>query len=272
MSPALSIITPSLNQAVFLHESIRSVLDQRYAPCEHIIIDGGSTDGTLRILEQYPHLRWISEPDRGQGHAVNKGFTMASGDIIGWLNADDRYCSGAFEKVANAFMDADVMVVCGDGFRIDENGEITGTLTSGAAAPDHLIRYWRWKYEFVHPSFFFRKSVFDAAGMIDETLTYAMDVDFIIRLGLRYSFTYLHEPLACLRFHPGSKTGRDTRSFIPPHIREMQKVSYRYWGRPWEFRYYRYGASFLGAVCLSVWKNLTLARGSKLRGFLFTGR
>src|SRR5205823_10324133 len=91
MSALVSIVTPSLDQAAYLREAIESVRAQTYVPVEHVVVDGGSTDSTLEILREYDGLRWVSEPDRGQSHALNKGFAMARGDVLGWLNADDAY-------------------------------------------------------------------------------------------------------------------------------------------------------------------------------------
>src|SRR5918992_2241290 len=90
-APLVSVVTPSLNQGRYLREAIESVRAQTYSPIEHVVVDGGSTDETLDILSEYDHLRWVSEPDRGQSHALNKGFAMATGEIFGWLNADDAY-------------------------------------------------------------------------------------------------------------------------------------------------------------------------------------
>ena len=92
--PLVSVVTPSFNQAAFIEETIQSVLKQDYPHIEHIVVDGGSTDGTVDILQRYPHLRWISEPDCGQSDALNKGFAMARGEILGWLNSDDTYNAG----------------------------------------------------------------------------------------------------------------------------------------------------------------------------------
>ncbi len=101
--PLVSIITPSLNSMPFLEENIKSVLNQNYTNLEHVIIDGGSTDGSLDILESYSHLIWISEIDRGQSHAINKGFRKAHGEIIGWLNSDDTYNPNAIENAVCVF-------------------------------------------------------------------------------------------------------------------------------------------------------------------------
>src|SRR5947208_15314600 len=101
--PKISVVTPTFNGIATLRETIESVLAQDYKNWEHIVIDGGSTDGTLDLLRHYPHLQWVSEPDKGHYHAMNKGIDRAAGDVIAMLNSDDRYRNGALTKVAAAF-------------------------------------------------------------------------------------------------------------------------------------------------------------------------
>lgn len=263
--PKISIVTPSFNQGQFIEANIRSVLDQGYPDVEHLVIDGGSTDDTLEVLKRFPHLKWISEPDRGQTHALNKGFRMATGEIIGWLNSDDTYCPNIFHLVAEQFARPDVAVVCGDGFEIDAQGVRTKPWTSRSASPEILIRYWKWKYEFLQPSFFFRRTVFEHVGYLDEDLYYVMDYEFFIRLGLRHTFQYVPVPLANLRFYPETKSGRNVNKVLPGYIVEMHKVSRRFWGKPTELRYYSYLGSFLGALMVSFLKNILFVPGSKSR-------
>ncbi|MDI6765253.1 MAG: glycosyltransferase family 2 protein [Bacteroidota bacterium] len=263
--PKISIVTPSFNQAQFIEANIQSVVSQKYSDVEHIIIDGGSTDGTLDVLKKYNHLHWISEPDRGQSHGLNKGFKMAAGEIIGWLNSDDTFCPNVFQLVASKFEDRDVMVVYGDGFEVDENDKIIRPLYSLGASPEVLIRYWKWKYEFVQPAFFFRRNVFDEIGYLDERLYYAMDCDFFIRLGKRYKLCHVEKPIANFRLYPESKTGKHFLKFLPDYIWEMHKVSYRYWGKPSSLKYYSYLFSFLTAIGYSFLKNLFFSPTSKSR-------
>lgn len=260
-----SVITPSFNQTRFIEQNIRSVLDQNRADVEHIIIDGGSTDGTLDVLKKYSHLKWISEPDRGQSHALNKGFKMAGGEIIGWLNSDDYYCPRILSAIAEKFYDKNTMAVCGDGYEVNERGEMMRPLSSRRMQPNDLIRYWKWRYEFVQPALFFRKSALEAIGYLDENLNYAMDYDFLIRLGRHCQIHYIPQPFANLRMYPESKTGQNVAKVIPSYIREMHKVSRRYWGSPLQLNYYSYAASFTAAIMFSILKNIFFSSASKSR-------
>ncbi|MBI5020661.1 MAG: glycosyltransferase [Ignavibacteriales bacterium] len=266
--PKISIITPSFNQARFIDANIQSVLNQQYPNVEHIIIDGGSTDGTVDVLKKYPHLRWISKKDRGQSDALNKGFKLAAGDIIGWLNSDDTYCPYIFPIVADYFKNEDVKVICGDGYEIDSSGIVIKQMYSRSASPDILIKYWKWKLEFIQPAFFFRREVFDKVGFLDEDLYFTMDFDFFIRLGQRYKFHYCQIPFANFRLYTESKTGKNYRKIIPDYIWEMQKVSHRYWGKPYQIKYYEYLFSFIGALFYSVVKNLFFSPTSKSRALI----
>lgn len=273
--PTFSIITPSFNQSGFIEQNIRSVLEQGRADFEHIIIDGGSTDGTLEILKKYSHLKWVSEPDRGQSDALNKGFRMAEGEIIGWLNSDDYYQPRIFSIVADKFQDKRNIAVCGDGYEVNELGQMLRPLLSRRMRPEDLIRYWKWRYEFVQPALFFRASVLETTGYIDADLNYAMDYDFFIRLGRHSQIHYIPQPLANLRMYPESKTGQNADKIIPAYIREMQKVSKRYWGSPFQIKFYSYAFSFIAAIMFSILKNMSFSPTSKsrqtVRRFLRTG-
>src|SRR5438309_5772154 len=121
--PLVSVVTPSLNQGAYIEETIRSVLDQDYPRIEHIVVDGGSTDGTLEILRRYPHLTWVSEPDGGQADAVNKGFRLAEGEIFGWLNADDLYLPGTISAAVAVLRETGCGLVHGGWRQIDEEGK-----------------------------------------------------------------------------------------------------------------------------------------------------
>ena len=209
----ISIVTPSYNQAKFLEDALRSVKEQSYPAFEHIVMDGGSTDGSVDILRHYSsrpgwqHLRWKSEPDRGQSDALNKGFRLVSGDVVGWLNSDDRYRPDCFRAMVNAFADhPESDVLYGDYTYIDETGRVWRIRRE--------IEFNRFILLYLHmlyvptPSSFFRRRIFDEGNWIDTQFHYAMDYEFILRLARRgYSFRHIPALVADFRLHPESKTG-----------------------------------------------------------------
>jgi glycosyltransferase involved in cell wall biosynthesis len=211
-NPKISIVTPSFNQGVFIEEALISVKDQNYPDVEHIVIDGASTDQTLKILRGYAgragweHLRWISERDRGQSDALNKGFRIASGDIVGWLNSDDRYRKGCFAAIAKGFAEhARADVVYGDYTWMDEKGRIT--------AIRREIEFNRFILSYHHVlyigtvSTFFRRHLFEDGNFLDINLQYAMDYDFFLRLAeKRYHFQHIPSVLADFRWHAQGKS------------------------------------------------------------------
>jgi glycosyltransferase involved in cell wall biosynthesis len=212
---SISIVTPSLNQASFIHEALESVFMQNYPNCEHLVIDGMSTDGTVELLQNFrtdkasSGIAWVSEPDSGQSEALNKGFRQATGDIIGWLNADDRYRMGCFERVAKMFEDdPELDILYGDYRVVDEFGELV-RVKSEIAFSAFVLFYHRVLY-IPTTATFFRRRIFDDGNWINENLQYVMDLDFFIRLALKgYRFKHIRELLADFRLQPASKTCRD---------------------------------------------------------------
>ncbi len=180
--PKISIVTPSYNQAQFLERTICSVLDQNYPNLEYIIIDGGSTDGSLDIIRKYESrlAYWVSESDGGQSDALNKGFRLATGDIIGWLNSDDMYCHGALWNIAQLLNDnPDWQLLHGGLFIIDTKDQIVD-----ATWPlKNDIKYTFYVGLDVHQqALFWRRDLMKKVGLIDEQLSFSMDLDFILRL------------------------------------------------------------------------------------------
>jgi glycosyltransferase involved in cell wall biosynthesis len=205
--PKVSVVTPSFNQGHFLEETIRSVLAQGYPNLEFIIIDGGSTDQTLEIIKKYePWLAyWVSEPDYGQSHAINKGIQKASGDILLWLNSDDICLPDSFRTAVQAFRsNPNLRLVIGQARLVDQYGQVIGELRS---------RFTTWEELATNPrnsvrqiSTFFSRSLFDELGLIDEGLHIAMDTELLVR------FTQFHRPLildqylTAYRVHADAKT------------------------------------------------------------------
>lgn len=206
-SPFISIVTPSLNQAAYIEQNIKSVLNQNYPNFEHIIIDGGSTDGTIDILGKYDHLIWVSEKDNGQSQAINKGIKRARGEIIGWLNSDDCYEPDAFYTVAEELSRAKgKYVVFGDCHTIDEKGARIGYIKGKLPHPKDWLKYWQKDYRIPSASVFFYKDVFGRVGYLDENIQYVMDDDYFLRINDHYKFYYINKPLASMRVHDRTKT------------------------------------------------------------------
>ncbi|WP_248924704.1 glycosyltransferase family 2 protein [Paenibacillus hamazuiensis] len=206
-NPLVSIITPSFQQASFIQETIQSVLSQDYPALEHIVVDGGSTDGTVAILQKYEFygnkFRWVSEKDRGQSHALNKGLAMARGEIIGWLNSDDTYEPHAVSRAVQALQsNPNWGVVYGDGNYIDAHSAF---LRSYPVRPFGLERLYR-ACIICQPAAFIRREVFEKVGPFDESLQFCMDYDMWMRICKHYEFGYMDVVLANSRIHAGSKS------------------------------------------------------------------
>ncbi len=212
----LSIVTPSFNQGEYIERTIKSVLSQTGDfELEYIIIDGGSTDTTPDIVENYKdRLAWISEKDRGQSDAINKGFTMASGDIFAWLNSDDTYEPYALSEVVKTYEKVRFKWCIGNCRIIDKNdNEIRQMITKYK-----VLKCKKYSFEellagnFIpQPSVFFAKEVYRKAGPLSIDCLYAMDYDFWLRLGRRHEPYYINKFLANFRWHDESKCGEDYR-------------------------------------------------------------
>jgi glycosyltransferase involved in cell wall biosynthesis len=209
--PLVSIVTPSLNQGQFIEEAIRSVLEQAYPRIEHIVVDGGSTDGTLDVLRRFPHLRWSSEPDAGQAAAVNKGFRSAGGEIFGWINADDYYLPGAVAAAVTAILESGCGLVHGGWRQVDESGR---TIRDVAPIAFDYRRQLEVSNAVAQPGAFFTRAAFEAVGGVDESLRYAMDYELWLKLGARFEVRHIDKILAAYRFHPTSKSVAESHGFV----------------------------------------------------------
>lgn len=205
--PLVSIVTPSYNQAEFLEEAIRSVLDQDYEPIEYVVVDGGSTDGSAEIVRRYADRLawWVSEPDSGQAAALNRGFGHAHGAYLGWLNSDDTLLPGAVSAmVAELERDPALVMVYGDALYTDAGSRQTGRLPSRPWDPERMVR--RADNHVVQPSSLWRRSAWEAAGPLDESGYYFFDFEFFLRLSAVGPVKRLERPLSTYREHDASKT------------------------------------------------------------------
>ncbi len=216
----ISIVTPTMNRRELLKRTIDSVRGQTFADYEHIVVDGGSTDGTPEMLaaleDSYP-MRWISEPDSGMYNAVNKGFAMASGEILAYLNSDDLYFPWTLEVVARALrQQPSADLVYGDVLSIDDD---SGVRRMYWQPPFHADTVRRTGF-MAQPAVFWRRRVHDVLGGFDESLRYVADCDFWMRAADRFEFRKIHEVIAVEREHEG--TLRETQAGVWDELREVR--------------------------------------------------
>ncbi|MBN1267871.1 MAG: glycosyltransferase [Anaerolineales bacterium] len=236
MQPLISIITPSFQQAHYLEQTIRSVLNQDYPNLEYIVIDGGSTDGSVDVIRRYENhiTRWVSEPDKGQTDALNKGFAMANGEILAWLNSDDLYYPGAVSAAAAYLQQhAEVGLVYGDADYIDEDGKVIGRFP--AAHTD----YNRLRRGYVHipqQAAFFRAFLWKQVGPLDPSFYFAMDYDLWVRLASVAPIRYQPDLWAAFRLHKGAKSVSEADRCWP----EMLRVHERRGGSRFSILYMKY--------------------------------
>lgn len=200
----VSIITPSFNQARYLETTIRSVLGQRYQDLDYIIIDGGSTDGSIEIIRKYQdHLSWwVSEPDKGQAQAINKGFQKATGDVVGWLNSDDVYAPGAVNSAVKAFLQSpEVGLVYGDAISIDQDGSPFYQQVFDDYSLKELVAF----HIICQPAVFFRRESLECAGYLDENYHFLLDHQLWLRIAQFVKIRHIAEIWAFARYHPGAK-------------------------------------------------------------------
>ncbi len=222
--PLVTIVTPSYNQAQFLEATMRSVLEQDYTNLEYIVVDGGSQDGSREIIERYAGRLawWVSEKDRGQTDAINKGFAHAHGEILAWLNSDDTYQPGTVRQAVEALQNyPEAGMVYADTAFIDADGKVIGKFP---AAQTDLARLRRGYVHVPQQSSFWRASLWKKVGPLDSGFFFAMDYDLWVRLAHLAPLRYLPGPVwANFRLHGDAKTiSADDRCWP-----EMLRVHYR---------------------------------------------
>ncbi|MDF1593148.1 MAG: glycosyltransferase family 2 protein [Desulfobacterales bacterium] len=256
-SPKVSIITPSYNQGQFIEETIQSVLGQDYPNIEYLIVDGGSNDNTIDILKQYlGRLKWISEKDKGQADAINKGIKKTSGEIVCWLNSDDTILPGAVSKAVNLFVsNPEIKLVYGKSYFTDQEGNINGSY------PTEKFDFQRLAmFNFIsQPSVFFKRDAYDKVGGLNAQLNYSLDYDLWIKIGKEFQTKYLEKYLSCYRLHESSKTV-DKNQALHSH-KEGIAVVYSHYG--WVpanrlYGYYRHLLESKGITLLKFIKPLEI--------------
>lgn len=225
--PLVSVITPSFNQGQFIEDTIKSVLNQTYDNIEYIVIDGASTDNTLSILEKYhSKLKFISEKDAGQANAINKGFKMAKGMIVGWINSDDILETNTVEAVVEEFIKNDrLAIVYGNIVFINEfNERIRFSGLDSQRFPNVSLDYLLHKKPAItQPGSFYSLNLVKKVGLLDESLNYAMDYDLWIKLLMEGDIQYLDMIMAKFRVHSSSKTISQQPGFTSEICKVVQK-------------------------------------------------
>jgi glycosyltransferase involved in cell wall biosynthesis len=220
VKPRLTIVTPSYNQAAFLERTLRSVLDQGYEPLEYLVVDGGSTDGSVEIIERHADQLawWVSEPDAGQTAALNKGLRRATGDIVAYINSDDYYLPGAFDAAVEAFSRSDARWAAGAALFVDDRDNVTEVWRAALpTTPRH-----RWVLDPVgwpQAASFWRRDLFEEFGLFREDMHYVFDTEFGLRLALAEVLpAIIDRELAVRVVHPEAKSWDRT----PFELEEMK--------------------------------------------------
>lgn len=237
--PRVSVVTPSYNQGHFLEQTLRSVLLQGYPNLEYIVIDGGSTDESVEVIKKYePFIsHWESERDRGQSHAINKGFARANGDVLCWLNSDDFYLPGTLRSVAEA-IDAGAAAVVGHCVQVYADGRPSHRGVGRFESLERLLEFWKG-YQMHQPSIFWRREVFERVGYLDEGQHYIMDFDYWVRIARHFEFVNLDRELSCATSHEEAKTGDGFAKYND----ELRRHAPSYWPPPTTLAHWRLRAS-----------------------------
>jgi glycosyltransferase involved in cell wall biosynthesis len=209
---SISIVTPSFNQARFLEQTIRSVLEQEVPGLEYFVIDGGSTDSSVEIIRRYEHrlAGWVSEKDKGQAEAINKGLRQAKGEIVAWLNSDDYYLPGAIARAVQVFeQNPQAGLVYGNVLSVDEHS--TG-FNLQRFAPLTLVDLMSFRI-ISQPAVFIRRAVLEQAGLLDDSYHMLLDHHLWLRMARLASVVYIPETLAAARYHAAAKNLANTPDF-----------------------------------------------------------
>jgi glycosyltransferase involved in cell wall biosynthesis len=212
--PFFSVVTPSFNQGAYVRACLESVAGQAGEDYEHLVFDNCSTDGSAAVAAEFPRVRWVCESDRGQSHAVNKGFAAARGEILCWINTDDAYPPGTFRLLRKVFADPGVHVVFGDVEQVGYEGSASGRVTAVFEDRLDLVRWWSRKARLHQPAVFFRRAARETTGWLREDLHFAMDYEYWWRMSGQHRFVRVPEILAIQHRQPESKTVRNWQAVL----------------------------------------------------------
>ncbi len=235
--PLVTVVTPSYNQGRFIRATIESVLRQSYPNIEYIVVDGLSLDETAAVCAEYgDRLTFISEKDLGQSDAINKGFRLARGEIVAWLNSDDVFLPGAVERAVEAFSrEPELGAVYGEGYQIDVDGKIKQRFS--VTEPFNLWKLVHMSDYILQQTTFFRRSAFDEVGLIDTSLHYGMDWEILMRVGKRFILRYLPYYMGSIREYGEAKTATGGAA----RFSELAAIMRRHSGRRFPPGYFVYG-------------------------------
>jgi glycosyltransferase involved in cell wall biosynthesis len=257
-NPSIGLVTPSLNQAQYLEATIRSVLEQNYAPLQYVIVDGGSTDGSVDIIRKYEKNlhHWISEPDGGQSQAINKGFRLTTTDVVGWLNSDDLYLPGALHTVGQVFAsNPEIQVVLGRTIFTDSELNIIRACFHPKVLP---FLSQRGIFYFSQQSMFLKRELLHRIGYLDEELHACMDMDLWLRfLRARAQIEVIPQFLAVWRLHEDCKSCKTGwgRGPVWDHDRTLLRSRYvdmRYGKPTWFARVIYYAVKIFSGTAINT--------------------
>jgi len=228
VAPRISIVTPSYQQAAFVEETLQSVLGQGYPDLEYIVMDGGSTDGSADVIRRHEGrlAHWVSERDRGQADAINRGLARATGDILGYLNSDDLYLPGALAHAARALDVSKAQVTMGNCIQFVDGGV---NVYGSDVARDHGSVDLGLRDYVIQPSTFWTRKAWEAVGPFDDSLHYTFDWDWFIRASTRVEFLVTDRYLSMYRLHASHKSGTGGAK----RSAEVRQIIYRHRGERW---------------------------------------
>jgi len=225
--PKISIVSPSFNQGHYLEQAITSILGQDYPSLEYLVVDGGSADGSVGVIEKYAQRLswWVSERDAGQSDALRKGFARSTGDLLGWVNSDDLLEPGALAAIGEAYHRSPGSIIAGNVLQFREGSARTRVLRQRCLTYEDMVKIWTRRAFYSQPGVFFPRAAYEAVGGVDVHLHYCMDHDLMNRMLKLCPVVYLDRVVARARLHPACKTC----ALGYRMVLESQVVSRRYW-------------------------------------------